>query len=172
MTTSLAAENIVQKWWLVLLIAGIPAVASIIAAVIAGWSAQSARTAELQAMRIRDLEERYPIANIPPTNQWLTCCGTCSIPQRASVERRVGLYAGWLYGMISAMDLSAQQLAELRAVLRSDTYDGSIAARAQIVLWYHEGYQKTEVSKMLGATRPTVDKWLQRYEDFGMEGLV
>ena len=32
---------------------------------------------------------------------------------------------------------------------------------------YHEGYQKTEVSKMLGATRPTVDKWLQRYEDFG-----
>jgi transposase len=74
--------------------------------------------------------------------------------------------------MMLAMALSERQLVELRAALRSDTYDGSIAARAQIVLWYHEGYQKTEVSKMSGATRPTVDKWLQRYEDYGMEGLV
>ena len=28
------------------------------------------------------------------------------------------------------------------------------------------------VAMMLGASRPTVDKWLKRYEEFGMEGLV
>lgn len=41
-----------------------------------------------------------------------------------------------------------------------------------MVLWYSEGYRKVEIATMSGATRPTVDKWLKRYEQFGVEGLV
>jgi len=70
------------------------------------------------------------------------------------------------------MDLSEQQRAELRGVLKSGGYDRSVAARAQIVLWYHDGHRKTEIAAMSGATRPTIDKWLRRYEEFGFEGLV
>jgi transposase len=70
------------------------------------------------------------------------------------------------------MNLSEQDRAELRATLRSEGYDGSVSSRAQIVLWYDEGYRKGEIARMSGATRPTVDKWLKRYEDVGMAGLV
>ncbi|MGH4013366.1 MAG: helix-turn-helix domain-containing protein, partial [Pseudonocardiaceae bacterium] len=70
------------------------------------------------------------------------------------------------------MNLSEEDRAELRAALRSEVYDGSVSARAQIVLWYDEGYRKGEIAAMSAASRPTVDKWLKRYEQFGMEGLV
>ncbi|MCA1671438.1 MAG: IS630 family transposase, partial [Actinobacteria bacterium] len=70
------------------------------------------------------------------------------------------------------MNLSESDRAELRAAIRSEGYDGSVSARAQIVLWYAEGYRKSEIAAMSGASRPTVDKWINRYEKFGMEGLV
>ncbi|MGH4014805.1 MAG: helix-turn-helix domain-containing protein [Pseudonocardiaceae bacterium] len=70
------------------------------------------------------------------------------------------------------MNLSEEDRAELRAALRSEVYDGSVSARAQIVLWHDEGYRKGEIAAMSAASRPTVDKWLKRYEQFGMEGLV
>ncbi len=70
------------------------------------------------------------------------------------------------------MNISEEDRAVLRAALRSEVYDGSVSARAQIVLWYDEGYRKGEIAAMSGASRPTVDKWLERYEQFGMEGLV
>ena len=47
-----------------------------------------------------------------------------------------------------------------------------MSSRAQIVLWYDEGYGKGEIAAMSGASRPTVDKWLARYEKYGMHGLV
>lgn len=70
------------------------------------------------------------------------------------------------------MELSAQDRAELHAVVGSGSYDGSVSSRAQMVLWYDEGYRKKDIAAMSGATRPTVDKWLARYERFGLEGLV
>jgi transposase len=70
------------------------------------------------------------------------------------------------------MDLSERDRAELQAAIKSPGYDGSVSARAQIVLWYAEGYQKAEIASMSGTTRPTVDKWLERYEREGMEGLT
>ncbi len=54
----------------------------------------------------------------------------------------------------------------------SEGYEGSVSSRAQIVLWYDEGYRKGEIAAMSGASRVTVDKWLARYEKFGMDGLV
>jgi transposase len=70
------------------------------------------------------------------------------------------------------MNLSEQDRAELHSLLTSQGYDGSVSARAQMVLWHGEGYRKVEITAMSGATRPTVDKWLKRYEQFGVEGLV
>jgi transposase len=70
------------------------------------------------------------------------------------------------------MNLSEQDRRELQAVLKSEEYDGSVSARAQIVLWYAEGYRKVDIVRMSGASRPTVDKWLERYERFGLDGLV
>ena len=70
------------------------------------------------------------------------------------------------------MNLSEQDRAELHAALRSEGYDGSVSSRAQVVLWHDEGYRKGDIAAMSGASRPTVDKWLKRYEELGMEGLV
>jgi transposase len=70
------------------------------------------------------------------------------------------------------MTLSEQERAELHALLTSSGYDRSVSSRAQMVLWYDAGYRKVEIAKMSGASRPTVDKWLKRYAQFGREGLV
>src|SRR3712207_6940442 len=74
--------------------------------------------------------------------------------------------------MIWSMELSEQERAELVAAIKSDAYDGSASSRAQIVLWYGEGCRKSEIAAVLKTTRPTVDKWIGRYEKYGMEGLV
>lgn len=71
-----------------------------------------------------------------------------------------------------SMELSEQDRVELLAVLKSDGYDGSVSSRAQIVLWYGEGRRKSEIAATLRTTRPTVDKWIKRYEEQGIEGLV
>ena len=70
------------------------------------------------------------------------------------------------------MGLSEEQLSELRAAIKPGTYDGSVSARAQIVLWYHEGRQKVDIAEMSGASRPTIDKWIGRYEAYGFGGLT
>ncbi len=70
------------------------------------------------------------------------------------------------------MRISEEQLSELRAAIRPGTYDGSVSARAQIVLWYHEGHRKVDIAEMSGASRPTIDKWIDRYEIYGLDGLT
>lgn len=57
------------------------------------------------------------------------------------------------------MALSEQDRTELQAAVGSGSYDGSVSSRAQMVLWYDEGYRKVEIAEM---SRPTVDKWLAR----------
>jgi transposase len=70
------------------------------------------------------------------------------------------------------MGLSEPQRAELQSHIGTGAYDGSVEARAKIVLWYDAGYNKAQIAKMAGTSPPTVAKWLTRYEDFGIEGLV
>jgi len=70
------------------------------------------------------------------------------------------------------MKLPEEQLLELRAAVKPDSYDGSVSARAQLVLWYYEGRRKTDITKMSGTTRPTIDKWIGRYEQYGLAGLA
>ncbi len=70
------------------------------------------------------------------------------------------------------VDLSQQQRSSLESVIRQGEYDRSVAARAQIVLWRADGYSVADVARMSGTTRPTVYKWLDRYENSGLDGLV
>ena len=70
------------------------------------------------------------------------------------------------------MNLSERDRVELQAVLRSDSYDGSVSSRARIVLMYADGQRKSDIARLLRTTRPTVDKWLDRYAEDGVEGLV
>ena len=70
------------------------------------------------------------------------------------------------------MRLSDEQLSELRIAIKAGIYDGSVSARAQIVLWHCEGHQKIDIAEMSGASRPTIDKWITRYEIYGLGGLT
>ena len=68
------------------------------------------------------------------------------------------------------MELSDEQRASLDALTRQDGYDGSVSARAQIVLWRADGFSVTDIVRMSGASKPTVYKWVDRYERFGVDG--
>ena len=70
------------------------------------------------------------------------------------------------------MKLSEQDRVELQRVLGSDSYDRSVSSRARIVLMYADGHRKSDIARLLRTTRPTVDKWLDRYAQDGVEGLV
>jgi transposase len=73
--------------------------------------------------------------------------------------------------MICSMELASDDRAVLESLLRGEGYDGSLSARAQIVLWRAEGYSAPEIARMAGTTTPTVYKWISRYERLGVGGL-
>src|SRR6187549_1842259 len=70
------------------------------------------------------------------------------------------------------MELSEAQRASLDALTRQDGYDGSVSARAQMVLWRADGVSVADIVRMSGASKPTVYKWVDRYERFGVDGLT
>lgn len=69
------------------------------------------------------------------------------------------------------MTLSETQRAELRARLNPEGYDGSIASRAQIVLLHDDGHLAPEIARMIGTSKVTVYRWLQRYQEGGLAAL-
>ena len=70
------------------------------------------------------------------------------------------------------MELSETQRESLEALVGPGGYDGSIAARAQMVLWRAVGFSVAEIARMAGTSPPTVYKWLDRHERFGVDGLT
>lgn len=74
-------------------------------------------------------------------------------------------------GMISVMKLTDEDRVGLESLLRREGYDGSVSARAQIVLWWSEGHSAQEIARMAGTTKPTVYKWIAQYEQHGIDGL-
>ncbi len=69
------------------------------------------------------------------------------------------------------MSLSGEDRDQLRSRLYSGVYDGSVAWRAQIVLWDDAGHSAAEIAKMANTTKPTVYKWIQRHAEHGVAGL-
>src|SRR5262249_12528155 len=53
-----AATSSPQSWWLALVIASLPAIAAIVAAILAARSARHTKAYEQEAQRVRDLENR------------------------------------------------------------------------------------------------------------------
>jgi transposase len=70
------------------------------------------------------------------------------------------------------MELTTDQQAELRAMVKGADVSATVATRARIVLWCAEGRLKKQVAVLAGVSRPTVDLWLGRYEVEGIAGLV
>ena len=70
------------------------------------------------------------------------------------------------------MQMSEQQRTELDALIGPDGYDGSVSARAQMVLWNDAGLSVQDIAGRSGASKPTVYKWLDRYQRFGVDGLA
>ncbi|HSV64344.1 MAG TPA: helix-turn-helix domain-containing protein, partial [Mycobacteriales bacterium] len=68
------------------------------------------------------------------------------------------------------MELSDGQRASLQSLLRGEGCTGSVSDRAQMVLWRAEGCSVADIVKVSGTTKPTVYKWLDRYEQFGIDG--
>ena len=74
--------------------------------------------------------------------------------------------------MMFVMELTDEDRVGLQSLLRRAGYGGSVSARARIVLWRAVGHSVQEIARMAGTTRPTVYKWIERYERYGIEGLA
>jgi len=68
------------------------------------------------------------------------------------------------------VELTADARTELEAVI-SVGYDRSMASRARMILDYAAGVGVTEIAEAAGTTRPTVYKWIARYEEGGIAEL-
>jgi transposase len=70
------------------------------------------------------------------------------------------------------VELSAENLAELRDLINGRDVPANVSTRARIVLWHDEGRPKKEIVKLAGVSLPTVNLWISRYESEGIAGLV
>jgi transposase len=74
--------------------------------------------------------------------------------------------------LAGGVDLTDEQRTELRALTNSSDVPATVATRARIVLWHHEGRQKKDIAALAGVSRPTVDVWLGRYTAEEVAGLL
>jgi transposase len=68
--------------------------------------------------------------------------------------------------------LTPAQRKELSSVVNGRGVDAKVASRARMVLWRDEGYSADEVAGLAGVSRPTVNTWVRRYAQAGLDGLV
>jgi len=73
---------------------------------------------------------------------------------------------------LRSVELSDGDRAVLEEWVRSRTAPQRQVERARIVLGSEAGQSSRELSDELGVSRPTVQRWLDRYEADGIEGLV
>ena len=73
---------------------------------------------------------------------------------------------------ISKLELTSAELRELRRRLRANTVSKQDGLRAEIVLLRAEGLSQQAVAERLEVSAPTVNKWSQRFEREGLDGLV
>ena len=73
---------------------------------------------------------------------------------------------------ISVLELTAEEEAELRRRVRSQTTLARDSLRARIVLLRSRGMKQTDVAREVGASTTSVNKWSQRFDRLGLDGLV
>jgi hypothetical protein len=78
--------------------------------------------------------------------------------------------AGWLVDF--NMDLSSEQMAEMRELAGSRDVPAGVALRARIVLWSGEGRRRKDIAELAGVAPLTVDRCKARYAERGLAGLV
>lgn len=71
----------------------------------------------------------------------------------------------------SGMDLSSEQMAELRELAGSRDVPAVVALRARIVLWSAEGWRRKDIAELAGVAPLTVDRCKSRYAERGVAGL-
>lgn len=72
---------------------------------------------------------------------------------------------------ISIVQITEQEKQELQRRVKSPTVSKRDSLRAQIILRRAEGVKQREVAEQLGVSVACVNKWSQRFEREGMEGL-
>ena len=71
----------------------------------------------------------------------------------------------------SGMDLSSEQMVELRELAGSRDVSAVVALRARIVLWSGEGRRRRDIAELAGVAPLTVDRCKARYAERGVAGL-
>ena len=72
---------------------------------------------------------------------------------------------------ISVLDLTAEEEAELDRRVRAGTTSTRDCLRARIVLLRAKGMRQADVAREVGASTASVNKWSQRFERDGLDGL-
>src|SRR5216683_1904905 len=80
------------------------------------------------------------------------------------------LYFGGAACDNKSMDITLEERTELESII-SAGYDGSLSARAQMVLWRDDGCTFAEIARRAGTTKPTAALWIGRYEQGGIGAL-
>ena len=71
----------------------------------------------------------------------------------------------------AALSLRDGDESKLTALIRSSTVEAGLAQRARILLLAAEGFPNAEIARRVGATRPTVIQWRNRYQTGGIGAL-
>ena len=73
---------------------------------------------------------------------------------------------------VSVLELTAEEKAELDRRVRAGTTSTRDCLRARIVLLRSKGMRQADVAREVGTSTASVNKWSQRFEREGLDGLV
>ncbi|MFZ0455706.1 MAG: IS630 family transposase, partial [Ignavibacteriaceae bacterium] len=64
------------------------------------------------------------------------------------------------------------EIEQLNKLIKGKNTAQKIVLRAKIILGYKEGKKKIIIAEQANTSRPTVDLWIQRYEEYGISGIL
>ena len=67
----------------------------------------------------------------------------------------------------NALLLGDDERAELEALTRATSVSAGVAARARIVLLAADATPNHQIAELVGVSRPTVNKWRERFSEHG-----
>jgi transposase len=71
-----------------------------------------------------------------------------------------------------ALLVGDEERAELEALTRATSVSAGVAQRARIVLLAADATPNHQIAELVGVSRPTVNKWRERFAEQRVEGLV